>query len=1519
MSHISHNSHTIEKSGSVMIVGAGIAGIQSALDLANAGFLVYLVEEGPSIGGVMPQLDKTFPTNDCAMCILAPKLVDTGRHPNIRILCNSEITALDGDVGNFTVQVTTHATYVDPEKCNGCGDCVEKCPVSVPSRFDERIGRSRAIDRPFPQAIPNVFGITKEGISPCRIACPAEGNVQGYVALAAQEKWAEALNMIRQRIPFPGTLGRICHHPCEVKCNRKDIDFPVAIRDIKRFIADYVYEHPELEEERRKLAEERKRKNREEGAEYKDPFAVDATRGKGHRVAIIGAGPAGLTAAADLSKLGYEPEIFEKEQSAGGMMKFVIPDFRLDKNYLDKEVRAVIDEHHLKIHHGKRFGRDFTLEDLRRRGFEAIFIAVGAHVGKGLDVEGNDAEGVYQGLDFIKKVNRKEFQTGALKDRNLIVVGGGNVAMDAARMALRLGSRVTIVYRRSLKEMPATEEEIARAREEGVEFMLLANPVKFLREDRLKAMRCIRMQLGEPDESGRRRPVPVKGSEFDLPCDMVILAIGQDVDTAPLEREKLELKWDLLKVDPLTLETSIQGVFAGGDVVSGPASVVEALEAGHEAAVSIDRFIHKEDLKKGREKNPVLASTPARERYEKKERMELQHRPSGERLWNFDEPTLPLVKEDVIEEAKRCLDCGLCSECMECVASCGRGAVDHSQGEKIRTLQVGAVILSPGYEKFLPGTGGSLGYNLYPNVLTSIQFERMLSASGPFSGHVVRPSDQKTPHKIAWLQCVGSRDESCKRPWCSSICCMYSTKEAVIAREHEPGLETHIYYMDIRSFGKNFEGYIDRAKSEYGVVYRASRVPRVEQDPETKNLRIRYIDDDGAVRVEEYDMAVLSVGLQPCAKLGSLAELLKIQLNEYGFIETGAYENTRTTRSGIYVSGAISEPKDIPEAVTEASSAAADASSDIFEARGTEVREKQYPEEKDVRDEPPRVGVFICHCGTNIAGVVDVSRVAEAARREPHVVYVNDNLYTCSQDSQEIIKEKIRHLGLNRVVVASCTPRTHEELFQDTIREAGLNPYLFQMANIRDQCSWVHREERDKATEKAAELVRMAIAKTALMSPVKQKEISLVQKALVIGGGIAGMTAALAIAGQGFPVHLVEKEPQLGGHIRDIYLGLRNEDPGRMLKETMDNVLSHEKITVYLESEVEETSGYVGNFTSRIRKPGGYEEIDHGVILVATGALPYEPTEYLYGKNSRVLTQNQLEKILFEGQVPEKPWEQVVMIQCVGSRNDDHPYCSRICCSHALKNALKLKEISPDTEIFVLYRDIRTYGFKEDYLYRRARDKGVLFIRYTEENPPEIADRDGRLDVKIYEPILRRDLMLHPSLAVLSAGIVPAENEKIARLLKIPLNSDRFFVEAHAKLRPVDFASDGMYLCGTAHSPRFVSESVTQAKAAAARSLTILTRDTLKTKGIVVQVNPRRCVGCEACVHVCAYDAREFDAEKGYVTVNEILCQGCGACSVACPNGATQQNQFTRKQIYSMIDSLFGAEEESVLTERSKT
>lgn len=841
--------------------------------------------------------------------------------------------------------------------------------------------------------------------------------------------------------------------------------------------------------------------------------------------------------------------------------------------------------------------------------------------------------------------------------------------------------------------------------------------------------------------------------------------------------------------------------------------------------------------------------------------------------------------------------------CKFCEKLCEPGALRHDSEDEELELEVGSVIMSPGFDEYVPKDGGSYGYNIYPNVLTSIQFERMLSASGPYKGHVMRMSDGKEPKKIAWLQCVGSRDESCDNPYCSSVCCMYSIKEAVIAKEHVPGLDTHLYYMDMRSFGKDFDKYYERAKDEYGVVFRRSRIPRIEQNSETKDLTLRYIDDNGKVLKEDYDMVVLSVGLEPCSSLGDLAGALDVNLNGYGFVETDPYSHVTTSRAGVYASGTVTEPKDIPESVTQASAAAAEAAKDISSARGTEITVKEYPRERGVMNDFPSIGVFICHCGINIGGVIDIQKVVDSARNLPYVEHADDETFTCSSDSLERIKEKIEEKGLNRIVVASCTPRTHEPIFQDTLREAGLNPHLFEMVNLRDQNSWVHRNEPEKATQKAMQTVKMGVTKVADMVPIEHHKVPVIPESLVVGGGIAGMNSALSIASQGFKVHLVENSDKLGGLLNDIYLGAGTEDPRKLLEDTIERVNENPMIDVYLSTELEEITGYVGNFTSKLRTSKGSEMVQHGTVVLATGAEAYEPTEYSYEKSDRIVRQKELEKDIASKEKYLKDLKEVVMIQCVGSRNDEHPYCSRICCTNALKNVVRLKEMSPELPVYILYRDIRSYGFREDRLYKKARELGVLFFQFDTDREPDVKVKGKDITVRIFDKVLLREITFHPDILALSTGMVPRDNSDIARKLKVPLNQDGYFSEAHMKLRPVDFSGDGIFLAGTAHSPRFLEEAILQGKATGARAATILSREYLETKGNVARVSHRNCAGCQLCIQICPYDAIDFDEEKKVVNVNEILCQGCGACAAVCPSGTSQQTSFTKRQIMSMIDA----------------
>ncbi|UCD84681.1 MAG: FAD-dependent oxidoreductase, partial [Deltaproteobacteria bacterium] len=1214
-----------EKVGAVLVAGGGIAGVQASLDLAESGYYVYLVEKTPSIGGVMAQLDKTFPTNDCSMCILSPKLVETGRHQNIKIITQAVIEGVAGKAGNFRVILKKAPRYIIEDKCIGCAECVEACPVERPSAYEEGLAARKAIYRPYIQAIPNIFTIDKNERAPCVTTCPINTNAQGYIALISQKKFSESLRLIREKNPLPSICGRACTHPCERECNRADVDEPIAIRALKRFVADYEMSM---------------------SGEEIEP----APRTKEEKVAIIGSGPAGLTAAYDLVKLGYGVTIFEALPLPGGMLSVGIPEYRLPKKILQYEIET-IRKLGVEIKLNKSIGKDLTIDQLFQLGYQAIFLAVGAHKSLNLDIPGEDLKGVYPGVSFLREVNLgKKVKVG----KKVAVVGGGNVAIDSARTALRLGAKeVFILYRRSREEMPAAKEEIEEVENEGVKIQYLVAPVKILGKDKkVKEIECIRMELGEPDESGRKRPVPIKGSEFRIEADMIIPAIGQAPELSFLPEGKFKLsRRGTLEVDQISLETNIPGIFAGGDAVKGPATIIEAMAAGRRASHSIDRYLSGEDLKTNRE-DEFLTTTDAPldidlPRVEKRARQSVSVILVEERVGNFKEVELGFSEEEAVYEAERCLDCGICSECLECLKVCKAEAIDHQQEGETIGLNVGSVILAPGFDEFDSTALNNYGYQRFPNVVTSIEFERILSATGPYQGNLLRPSDRNIPKKIAFIQCVGSRDST--NPYCSSVCCTYAVKEAIVAKEHAPvEIEETIFYMDMRTYGKDFDKYRNRAEEEYGVRFVRARVASVEGVAGSDDLRLTYETEGGTIRKELFNMVVLSVGFNPPESAKVLAEKLGIELNEYNFAKTSGLAPLATSREGIYVCGAFSGPKDIPETVMQASGVVGSVGAILSEARGTLVKTKEYLPEKDVAGKEPRIGIFVCHCGINIGGVVDVPSVTEYAKTLSYVVYAENNLFTCSDDTQKKIRETIEEHDLNRVIVASCSPRTHEPLFQETLKEAGLNKYLFEMANIRDQCSWIHMHEHGKATGKAKDLVRMAVAKAALLEPLATSSLSINPSGLVIGGGIAGMTSALNLAEQGFKVFLVERELELGGNLRRIQHTLEGEDTQEYLKNIISEVQANKNIEVFLGAEIEEIAGYVGNYRTSLKSAGKAQEIEHGIVIVATGAGEYQPDEYLYGELDNVLTQLELEERLAKKTLDPKSLGTVVMIQCVG-------------------------------------------------------------------------------------------------------------------------------------------------------------------------------------------------------------------------------------------------------------------------------
>ncbi|MFX1282414.1 MAG: FAD-dependent oxidoreductase [Promethearchaeota archaeon] len=850
---------------------------------------------------------------------------------------------------------------------------------------------------------------------------------------------------------------------------------------------------------------------------------------------------------------------------------------------------------------------------------------------------------------------------------------------------------------------------------------------------------------------------------------------------------------------------------------------------------------------------------------------------------------------------ENCIGCGVCE------GVCKAGAVEYDQEDRIIVLNVGAIILALGYDEFNPTALKQYGYGKFKNVITSIEFERILSASGPYAGKVLRPSDGDIPEKVAFLQCVGSRDCNVEKEYCSSVCCMYTAKEAVIAKEHQQEVNPTIFYMDIRAYGKDFDKYIDRAREEYGVRYIQSRISSIQEIHNTKDLKLVYENMKGEVVEEIFNMVVLAVGLDAPRDALELAKVMGISLNKFGFAQPDPLTPVRTIKQGVYVCGAFASPKDIPETVTEASAAAGEVNVLLSDARNKLIVKKEYPEEIEVQNQPPRLGVFICHCGINIGGVVDVPAVTEYASKLPNVVLADQNLYTCSADTQEIIKDKILENGLNRVVVASCTPRTHEPMFQETIREAGLNPYLFQMTNIRDQDSWVHMHEPEAATEKAKDLVRMAVAAARNLEPLQRQKIKMTKKVLVIGGGVSGLNAALAFGEQGFETYLVEREKELGGFARNIFTTLEGKNVQKYLTDIVHKVKSNDKIQIFTDTTIKSIEGYVGNFrTTVMHNPNGNEsELEHGVVIVATGAKEYQPKEYMFGEDPRVILQSRFEKLVHTDPDQLKQKKTIVMIQCVGSRNAEHPYCSRVCCVEAIKNALKMKKTNPSVNIVIMFRDIRTYGFKELY-YRKAREAGVVFIQFEKESYPEIISKNECLSVTVKNPKLGI-ISVDANLVVLSTGIVAwEENEDLAKMLKVPINDDNFFLEAHVKLRPVDFATEGVFLAGMAHAPKFIENSIAQALATVSRACIYLSKDSIEAEGSTSFVDEEICVGCGVCYEICSYNAIFLKEEDGKACVNDVLCKGCGLCAASCPEKAITIKHFTNDMILAQISALGG-------------
>jgi heterodisulfide reductase subunit A len=857
-----------------------------------------------------------------------------------------------------------------------------------------------------------------------------------------------------------------------------------------------------------------------------------------------------------------------------------------------------------------------------------------------------------------------------------------------------------------------------------------------------------------------------------------------------------------------------------------------------------------------------------------------------------------------------------CEPCRKCEEVCPTKAINLDQQDWFEEISVGAIILAVGYTLYDPTPAEELGYGRFPNVITGLQFERLASRSGPTEGIIERPSDGTIPERIAWIQCVGSRDQ--EHPYCSSICCMYATKEAVLARQRLPGVSCEVFIMDERAFSKEYTAYFEQSKDLWGVEYTRCRISEIKEDPHTENLVLHYQDQDGSLRRETFDLVVLSVGSEPPPKAVALAEDMQIELNEYGFCKTDKFEPVDTSRPGVFVAGAFATPKEIAETVMDASGAAARCMALLSGKSGTEITQPEYPPERDVSGEEPRVGVFACYCHPTIDTIVDVDAVLGLTAKQAGVAHTQALPYGCLPGGPEAIRTAIRDHNLNRVVIGACTPRTHLALFHHVIRQEGLNPQLLEFVSLRDNCAWVHSDDPPGATRKAKEEMRIGVARARHLQPYQKERRGFHRSALVIGGGLAGMTSALAIADEGYDVFLIEQTDKLGGNLRRLHRTAEGPNPQRLLHALIKRVHSHERIALHYNTEVIGYEGHVGNFHTRLSfggngQPAQCWEIEHGVTVVATGGYEYKGNAFLYGQHPRVRTQLELEKELVENVDAARNLKQVVMIQCVNPPEQRVHYCSRTCCTNTMKNAITIKQINPDCDVYVLYKDLITYGFREEY-YTEARERGVLFLRYEEDDPPQVQINYGQLQVQVKDVILGQQITFTPDMLALSMAIMPAKsNRHLARILDVPLSSEGFFMEDNLKLRPMDFTREGVFLAGLAHYPKFIEETIAGSLATAARAMTILSKDRLEVGGTIAIVDQSKCVGCLTCVRVCPFGIPEIDPKAvgvgaiiGAAFIEPSLCTGCGTCTSECPADAIQLRHYRDDQMVLAEEPILG-------------